>query len=119
MERRRGPAWLDEKPVTTLKSAIAEFLKASGLEGAVKHPRLDSTWSHIVGPELVRHTRVLSFHRGIVEVGVDSSALMNDIRFHRSALLRDLQREIKRPAITGISFSLIPTQECDEGPTET
>jgi hypothetical protein len=43
---------------------------------------------------------------------------MNEIRFHQAALLGDLQREIQRPAITRISFSLIPTQECDEGPSE-
>ena len=84
----------------------------------MRHPRLDSAWGQIVGPELVRHTRVLGFRKGTVEIGVESSALMNEIRFHRAALLGDLQREIPRPAITGISFSLIPAQESDEGPAE-
>lgn len=119
MERRQSPVWPEEKPVTTLKSALGAFLKANGLQGAAKHPQLDSAWDRIVGPEFVRHTRVLGFRKGVVEIGVDSSALMNEIRFHRAALLSDLQREIRRPAITGISFSLIPTQECDEGPSET
>jgi predicted nucleic acid-binding Zn ribbon protein len=119
VERRRSPAWPEEQPVATIKSALTAFLKASGLQGAAKHQQLDSAWSCIVGPEIGAHTRVLGFRKGVVEIGVDSSALMNDIRFHRTALLGDLQREIRRPAITGLSFSLIPTQECDEGPSET
>ena len=119
MERRHGPGWPEEKPVATLKSALSAFLKANDLQSAAKHPQLESAWGRIVGPEFVRHTRVLGFRKGTVEIGVDSSALMNEIRFHRTALLADLQREIKRPTITGISFSLMPTQECDEGPSET
>jgi hypothetical protein len=117
----RHPAspWPEEKPVATLKSALSAFLKANGLQGAGKHPQLDSAWAHIVGLEFVRRTRVLGFRKGIVEIGVESSALMNEIRFHQAALLGDLQREVRRPAIIGISFSLIPTRECDDGPTET
>ena len=119
MARRPTSPWPEEKPVATLKSALSAFLKANGLQGAGKHPQLDSAWAHIVGLEFVRRTRVLGFRKGTVEIGADSSALMNEIRFHRTALLGDLQREIQRPAITGISFSLIPTQERDEGPAET
>ena len=118
MERRRSSPWPEDKPIATLKSALGAFLKANGLQGAMKHPQLDSAWGRIVGPEFARHTRVLSFRKGIVAIGADSSALMNEIRFHRTALLGDLQREIQRPAIAGISFSLIPTRERDEGPTE-
>ncbi|MGO8703909.1 MAG: DUF721 domain-containing protein [Candidatus Brocadiia bacterium] len=119
MPRRPISPWPEEKPVATLKSALSAFLKANGLQGAGKHLQLESGWGRIVGPELVRRTRVLGFRKGIVEIGVESSALMNEIRFHRSALLTDLQREVRRPAITGISFSLVPTQESDDGPAET
>ncbi len=119
MPRRRTSPWPEEKPLATLKSALSAFLKANGLQGAGKHPQLDSAWGRIVGPELVRRTRVLAFRKGVIEIGVESSALMNEIRFHRAALLEDLQREIRRPAIMGLSFSLVPTQESDDGPAET
>ena len=119
MERRPASFHSEEKPVATLKSALTAFLKASGLQNAAKHQQLDSAWNRIVGPEIGGHTRVLGFRKGTVEIGVDSPALMNDIRFHRTALLGDLQREIPRPAITRISFSLIPTQEYDDGSPET
>ena len=119
MQRRPKPNWPEDKPVTPIKSALSAFLKAHNLQGAAKHPQLERAWNRIVGPEFVRHTRILGFRKGSVEIGVESSALMNEIRFHRAALLADLQREIPRPAITRISFSLIPTRESDEGPAET
>jgi predicted nucleic acid-binding Zn ribbon protein len=100
--------------VTPIKSALGAFLKANQLLGAAKRPRLEATWSRIVGPEFAGHTRVLGFRKGTLEIGVESSALMNEIRFHQAALLADLQREVSRPAIARISFSLIPTRESDE-----
>ena len=119
MARRRTLNPPEAESVATLGTALAAFLKASGLEGAVKHAQLDAAWSRIVGPEITHHTRVLGFRKGTLEIGVDSSALMSEIRFHRSALLGDLQREVRRPAIAGISFSLIPTQDNDDRPAET
>jgi predicted nucleic acid-binding Zn ribbon protein len=119
VQRHPKPGGPEENAVTPLKSALGAFLKANGLQGAVKHPELDKVWARIVGSEFAQHTCVRSFRKGTVEIGVESSALMNEIRFHRAALLADLQREIRRPAITRISFSLIPTQERDDGPTET
>ena len=58
----------------------------------------------------------LGFRKGVIEIGVASSALMSDIHFHKAALLADLRREIRRPAISGISFRVAPIQECHEGP---
>ena len=73
----------------------------------------------IIGPEFAGRTRVLGFRKGVVEIGVASSALMSDIRFHQAALLGDLRREVRRPAISGISFTVAPIQECDEGSPRT
>ena len=119
MARYPTPPSPDDTPAATLKSALGRFLKANGLQSAGKHRQLEGAWERTVGLELAGHTRIIGFRKGIVEVGVDSSALMNEIRFHQAALLADLQREAPRPAITRISFSLIPMQEDDEGPAET
>jgi hypothetical protein len=96
--------------VTPIGTALSAFLKANKLHAAAKHPLLDRAWNRIVGPEFVKQTRVLAFRRGTLEIGVESSALMNEIRFHQAALLADLQREVQRPAIMRISFSLISAQ---------
>jgi len=113
------PPWPEEKPAATLQSALGAFLKANGLQRAGRHRQFEAAWDRIVGLELARHTRVLGFRKGTIEIGVESSALMNEIRFHQAALLMDLQREVPRPAITRISFSLIAMQERDDGSAET
>jgi hypothetical protein len=104
--------------VTSIKSALSAFLKANRLRGPARRPLLESAWSRIVGAEFVRHTRVLGFRKGTLEIGVESSALMTEIQFHHAALLADLQREVPRPTITRISFSLMPAQENGESSPE-
>ena len=106
----------EDQAVVPLGTALAAFLRTSGLAAVGKHPQIEAAWLRIVGPEFAGRTRVLSFRRGVVEIGVASSALMSDIRFHQAALLDDLRREIRRPAISGISFTVAPIQESDEGP---
>ena len=119
MARRQAPANRENEDIPALGSALATFLKASGLDAAIKHPQIEAAWERTVGPEILQHTRVLGFRKGTLEIGVDSSALMSEIGFHRAALLDDLRREIKRPVIAGISFSLIAMQETDERTAET
>lgn len=112
--RRRGSA-TETEPVTPLATALAAFLRTSGLDAVGKNPQIETAWGRIVGPEFSSRTRVLGLRKGVVEIGVASSALMSEIRFHEAALLADLRREVRRPRISGISFRVAPVQESDEG----
>jgi hypothetical protein len=58
---------------------------------------------------------VSRFQRGVLEIAVDSSALLNDIQFHKAALLQDLRREVKKPFISSIFFVHKPQQEEHDG----
>jgi len=99
---------------TQMADALQGFLCKSGLAAAIKHPGIHDVWQRIVGPELAKHTRVTAFRRGVVEVAADSSALLNDLQFHRAALLKDFQREVKRPCISRIVFVLMADRNEDE-----
>ncbi len=98
------------KPKTsgTLGEALETFLRTSGIWAFAKHRRLHQVWEDTVGPEIAAQARVLSLRRGVLEIAVHSSALMNDLQFHTAALLEDLRKEIKRPFISRISFVLSP-----------
>lgn len=98
----------------SLGEALQGFLKSSGLTGQMKHPRIHEVWKAIVGEEFAGHTAVSAFRRGTLEIAVDSSALLNDIQFHRAALLRDLRREVKQPFISKITFVLTAPRDEDE-----
>jgi hypothetical protein len=112
---RRLARFAEAPPLVSMKTALAAFLKSSGLDAVGKYPQIEAAWFRIVGPEFAGRTRVLGFRKGVVQIGVASSALMSDIRFHQVALLGDLRREVRRPAISGISFSVAPIRESDDG----
>ena len=100
-------------PTPTLGDALGDFLRGRGLGAVLKHPEIYGVWREVVGPEIAAHTRVLGLRRGRLEVGVDSSALMTDIQFHRATLLEALRRKVRKPLIWGVSFVLKPMQVHD------
>ena len=112
---RRGAGPAEEPPLVPLATALSAFLRSSGLDAARKQPRLEAVWRQIVGPEFAERTCVLGVRKGVVQIGVASSALMSEIRFHQAALLDDLRRAVRRPAISGITFTVAPMQEDDDG----
>lgn len=111
MTRAGGPAPDDRIPGALLGRALERFLETSGISTALKYPKIHEVWRSVVGDALAEHTRVSAFRRGVLEIAVDSSALLNDIQFHRAALLRDIQREVKRPFVSRISFILAPWED--------
>ena len=107
---RRGEA----EPTVSLGQAVSGFLKESGISAVMKHPEIHEAWQRTVGPDIAAHSRVLGFRRGVLEIAVDSSALMSEIQFHRAALLQDLRREIRKPFISALSFVVKAKQEPDD-----
>ena len=106
MSRVRKPAPEDRIPGVPIGRALEGFLQQSGLSAALKYPEIHEVWTSVVGEALAEHSRVSAFRRGVLEIAVDSSALLNDIQFHQAAILRDIQREVKRPFVSRISFVL-------------
>jgi predicted nucleic acid-binding Zn ribbon protein len=112
---RRETGWPGERKAVPLGDALGGFLKRSGLAGLMKYPELHEAWQKTVGADIARHTRVSRFQRGALEIAVDSSALLNDIQFHKAALLQDMRREVKKPFISAIVFTHKPQREEDGG----
>jgi len=107
------------KTANALGDAVQSFLRSRGLDILIKYPDVVSAWERVVGPDLAEHTRVVGFKRGVLEVSVDSSALMNEIGFSRATLLRALQGEIRKPFVSGIAFVLkTAREENDDDGTE-
>ena len=102
------------RAATPLGECLKEFLSRSGVGFMMQHPDLHSAWREIVGDMLARRARIVAFHRGTVEVAVDSSTLMHEIRFHRMALLQDLRRKVSKPFISNIRFKVVAKREEDE-----
>jgi predicted nucleic acid-binding Zn ribbon protein len=63
-------------------------------------------WAEIVGEEIARRARAVRFERGIVYVEVVNSSWVQELSFLRRRMVRQLNREIGRDAVTDIRFSL-------------
>ena len=97
------------KPDASLRHALQEFLQRSGLDVLLKYPEIDRVWESMVGSEMAEHTRILAFRRGVLEIAVDCSSLMNEMQFLQHGLLYDLRRAIRKPFISRLSFVLKPS----------
>ena len=117
MNAFRPANYLPDKPEKgrPLGEALHGFLRSSGLDTMIKHPEMHEVWQRTVGPDIAGHTRLSRFQGGVLEIAVDSSALLADIEFHRAALLTDLRREIRKPFVASIRFVLKPMQDDHDG----
>lgn len=58
--------------------------------------RLGAVWSQVVGPEIGGQTAVSAFRRGVLEVEVESAALLSELStFYREVLLGALQTAVR------------------------
>src|SRR5688572_12516449 len=66
---------------------------------------LERAWAEVAGPLIAPHTRVGTLRRGVLEVQVDSSALMQELSgFHKRRLLEQLRRQLPNTPIGDLRF---------------
>lgn len=110
--RDGGPAGRGQVP-DRLGDALDCFLSASGIKIAWEFPDLAKAWEHILGREMASHAKVSKFQRGVLEITVDSSALMSEMQFARPMILRHLQEEVRKPFVSEIRWVLTAPHEND------
>jgi predicted nucleic acid-binding Zn ribbon protein len=84
---------------------LRDFLVAKGLSGPLKHLEIYSVWEEVVGPAVLRHTRIAGFAHHKLYVDVDSAAHMHELRtFYKQQILTDLRQRIPAILIEDIVF---------------
>jgi predicted nucleic acid-binding Zn ribbon protein len=96
------------RSIHTLREAVASFLETSGLSRQTLQDQVGRAWCEIVGPDVVRHTRLgRAIRRGVLRVEVDSPAVLAELSgFRKGELLKGLQERIRRKHIEEIRFKL-------------
>jgi len=90
-----------------LSVAIAELIARRGLATRKGTGRLAEVWKTVADDRVSSHSRVLSLRDHTVIIGVDNSALLNElVSFHSAGLLSDLQKECPDLAIQRLRFQL-------------
>lgn len=92
---------------TPLSSVISELIAKKGLARVQGNAQLVSIWKSVSGDRIASRTKVQGIRRGVLEVGVDNSALMNElVSFQKTALLYKLQKEHPEQNINDLRFRL-------------
>jgi predicted nucleic acid-binding Zn ribbon protein len=98
----------DRRRVFSLQEAIASFMEHSGFSKRTFQDRIGRAWCEILGAETARHTRLArTVKRGVLEVQVDSPALLAELSgFRKAEILKALQEQVTQVFIEDIRFRL-------------
>lgn len=95
---------MDQGP-EDLKNILGRLIIARGWGRKQSHMHLHQAWAAAVGEEHERQTRVVRFRRGVLEVEVANSALLQELaNFHKRKLLQDLRKRLPNTMINDIRF---------------
>jgi predicted nucleic acid-binding Zn ribbon protein len=90
-----------------VRNVISELIALKGLARVHGIEQLQQAWRTVAGDEIGRKSRVLELTRGVLNVGVNNSGLLNELAgFHKQSLLEQLQRQFAHLKIREIKFRL-------------
>ena len=91
----------------TLGAALSEFIALKGLASPRSDARLAQMWAEVAGERIAERTRVMGINRGVLQVAVVSSAMLNELAsFHRDRLIEELRAREPRLKLRDIKFRL-------------
>ena len=87
-----------------LSLVLSRLLRRLGLEDELQGWRAVEDWARVVGPRVARHTRAVSFERGVLRVEVEGSAWMHELGYLSQELIRTLNRELGSNRVRDVRF---------------
>jgi predicted nucleic acid-binding Zn ribbon protein len=97
MPRDKGPELLGE--------ILSRLFAARGWGRRQERLHLERAWAEAAGPEIAKDTRVAGLRRGVLEVEVANSALLQELaHFHTRRLLEQLRPRLPGVALNNLRF---------------
>jgi predicted nucleic acid-binding Zn ribbon protein len=88
-----------------LKEILSRLFTARGWGRRQGRLQLDRAWAAAAGEEYAAHSRVLGLKRGIIEIEVDSSVLLQELaHYHKRRLLQELSARLPGQGIKEMRF---------------
>lgn len=88
----------------SLGDVIREMLKTYKLETGIRNSRVISSWEKIVGPMIAKHTKHLAVRNHVLFARMDSPALIHELSFARTKIIKALNKEAGEEVIGDIRF---------------
>ncbi|MFK7778731.1 MAG: DUF721 domain-containing protein [Gimesia sp.] len=90
-----------------LSQALTELIALKGLARVRGNQRLKDAWELAAGEKIASQTTAQGIKNRIVMVGVENSALLNELNsFHKGSLLQKMQKEYGKQDVRDIRFRL-------------
>lgn len=90
----------------TLKSVVNRVMARKGYGQQQTSNQVQDAWLQIVPQGLGAMTRVAQVRRGVLEVYVSNSMVLQQLEFQKRELLKQLQNQLTETAIRGLRFKL-------------
>jgi predicted nucleic acid-binding Zn ribbon protein len=94
-----------ERGPEPLKEILARLMAARGWGRRQGRLHLERAWEEAVGEEHARRTRVLGLRRGVLEVEVAGSVLLQELaHYHKRGLLKKVKAVLPNETIQDLRF---------------
>jgi predicted nucleic acid-binding Zn ribbon protein len=94
-----------DKGPELLREILSRLFTARGWGRRQGRLRLEQAWEETAGEERSRHTRVGSLRRGVLEVEVDNTVLLQELaHFYKRELLQGLRARLPETTLTDLRF---------------
>jgi predicted nucleic acid-binding Zn ribbon protein len=94
-----------EKGPESLGEILSRLFTARGWGRRQGRLHLERAWEEVIGPEQAPYTRVAGLRRGVLEVEVANSVLLQELaHFHKRRLLEQLRGRLTSTTLTDLRF---------------
>ncbi len=106
LERRRTShrKWFNAKRPKPIGNVLAQLVQRRGYAQVRIAGERDKAWQAAAGEELAAMTRIGGIRRGVMEVTVANSLLIQELTFRKEKLLADLQQALPEAGIKQLRF---------------
>ena len=95
----------DKKGPENLGDILGKLFAARGWGRKTDRLRLEAAWAEAAGPQLLKDTRVMIVRRGVMEIEVKNSVLMQELaQYHKRGLLAKLRKLLPSLTLTDLKF---------------
>jgi len=95
----------DKKGPENLGDILGKLFAARGWGRKNDRLKLESAWAEAAGPQLLKETRVMNVRRGVMEIEVRNSVLIQELaQYHKRGLLGKLRKLLPSLTLTDLKF---------------
>jgi predicted nucleic acid-binding Zn ribbon protein len=89
-------------------SIVAELIARRGYARVIAATTFAEAWASAAGPQLIKFSRAGAIRRGVLEVSVANSTMMQEMTFQKAAIVKKLTELLPDENIRDVKFRVGP-----------